>query len=77
MYSTQAPHVPRQNLTISAQLSIVVYGEKQAKTDEQRRAQGFIVLREGQPTARADLSGEDRQAVATFLAENYPEHARI
>jgi hypothetical protein len=58
-------------------LSIVVYGEKIASDFRKEFEQGYAIFVKGIPVARNLLLKEARDAVDTFLRENYPEHSGL
>ncbi len=61
------------------ELVLHVYGVDKAAHDPfyQGMAQAFYVEKNGVPTARAELTADERAAVAALLTEQFPEHARL
>ena len=58
-------------------LKVRVYGYAQAKTHEDQQEQSYVVLLNGEPTARAELAPTEKEAVMQLLRDEFPEHAKI
>lgn len=57
--------------------ALKVYGATKARNLTEEMQQGFTVLVQGRPTARAELPKEVQQEVQRILDADYPEHALI
>jgi hypothetical protein len=60
-----------------AHLQLRIYGPVKATNVQGHMAQAFTVLKDGVPTARAELEAVERQAAEQLLIAEYPEHARL
>jgi hypothetical protein len=58
-------------------LILHIHGADKAADRWEAMGQGFYISRAGKPTARADLTEVEREAVRVYMAEHHPEHAQL
>lgn len=69
--------IPKRREQVGA-LTLHVYGvDKALRPYHEGMEQGYYVEKDGQPTARAELTAEERQAIKHHLTVHHPEHARL